>query len=309
MLKRKEYHQFSVEPCTPAIGGRVEGCHLSELNAQGAADLQEALWEYGVLFAENQNLSFQQMKETALIFGEHLEEHPFAPTMADEGHPEIVKIERLKGSAAKTTTDIWHHDVQARKNPNIMSILQAEQVPFGADTMWASMSAAYQRLPHAMKLLFANLMIEHDSLYLTLRHDFGGSGITLEKMAALAEAATHPAVINHHATGKPCLFVGNAYAKRVAGYETDFSEYIIKMANELPKVPELQVRHEWKPGDVALWDNFGTAHYGVTADLADQDRLLHRIASWSENVAPTQDHEALMTALIAENSFFEQAAE
>ena len=56
MLKRKEYHQFSVEPCTPAIGGRIEGCHLSELNAQGAADLQEALWEYGVLFAENQIL-------------------------------------------------------------------------------------------------------------------------------------------------------------------------------------------------------------------------------------------------------------
>jgi len=309
MLKETHYSQFTIVPCTPTIGGRIEGVHLSDLDAQGAADLRDALWEFGVLFAANQHLSFDQMKQTALIFGDRLEEHTFAPTMADEGHPEVVRIERLKGSAAKTTTDIWHHDVLARKNPNIMSILQADQVPFGADTMWASMSAAYARMPYALKLLYTNLMIEHDSLYLTLRHDFGGSGITLEKMAALAEAATHPAVITHHATGKPCLFVGNGYVKRVQGYETEFSEYLVKMANELPKIPELQVRHQWQPGDVALWDNFGTAHYGVTADLAEQDRLLYRIASWSPDVTPQLDRAAIMAALAEENATLRQAAE
>jgi taurine dioxygenase len=309
MLKRKEYHQFIVEPCTPAIGGRIKGCHLSELDETGAADLRDALWEYGVLFATKQHLSFEQMKQTAHIFGERLEEHTFAPTMAEEGHPEVVKIERLKGSSAKTTTDIWHHDVVSRTHPNIMSILQADQVPFGADTMWASMTAAYDRLPYAMKLLFANLMIEHDSLYLALRHDFGGSGITPESMAALAESAVHPAVVSHHATNRPCLFVGNGHVKRVSGYPTDFSEYIIKMANELPKIPELQVRHKWEAGDVAMWDNFGTAHYGVTADLADQDRLLHRVAAWSEKVVPYQDRETVMQSLASDLSSFEQAAE
>ena len=68
------------------------------------------------------------------------------------------------------------------------------------DTMWAHVRRS-RDLPHAMKLLFANLMIEHDSILLYAI--FGGSGITLEKMAALAEAATHPAVINHHAKTVP----------------------------------------------------------------------------------------------------------
>ena len=47
------------------------------------------------------------------------------------------------------------------------------------------------------------------------------------------------------------------------------------LVNTLSKWPmnyqkslELQVRHKWEAGDVAMWDNFGTAHYGVTADLA-----------------------------------------
>ena len=46
-----------------------------------------------------------------------------------------------------------------RKYPNFVSILQAKEVPFGADTMWASASAAYDRLPYALKLLFLNIDI------------------------------------------------------------------------------------------------------------------------------------------------------
>ena len=92
MLVEKSYAQFTVKPCTPVIGGRIEGCHLAELDETGAADLREALWEYGVLFASDQHLSFEQMKQTAHIFGDRLEEHTFAPTMANEGHPEVVKI-------------------------------------------------------------------------------------------------------------------------------------------------------------------------------------------------------------------------
>ena len=297
MLVTKEYSEFRIAPRTPVIGGTVEGCHLSELSEQGKQELREALWEYGVLFAANQHLSFDQMKEVAHIYGEQLEEHTFAPTMAEEGHPEVVRIERLKGDQSKTTTDIWHHDVLARKHPTVMSILQAEEVPFGADTMWASMTAAYERMPTALKQLYVNLDIEHDSLYLALRHDFGGSDITVEKLAKLAESATHPAVITHHATGKPCLFVGNGYVKRVSGYETEVSEYLIKLANEYPKVPELQVRHQWCKGDVAIWDNYGTAHYGVTADLGDKVRRLYRVAAWSKSIAPSVEREALVSEL------------
>jgi len=297
MLITKQYSQFSIVPRSPVIGGTIEGCDLSELNEQGKVELREALWEYGVLFASNQHLSFDQMKEIAYIYGEHLEKHTFAPTMAEEGHPEVVLIQRLSGDQSKTTTDIWHHDVAARKHPNVMSILQADEVPFGADTMWASMTAAYERMPPALKLLYANLDIDHDSLYFALRHDFGSSDITVEKIASLAEAATHPAVINHHATGKPCLFVGNGYVKRVHGYETDVSEHLIKLANEYPKIPELQVRHEWQKGDVAIWDNYGTAHYGVTADVGDKVRRLHRVAAWSESIVPSVEREVLVSEL------------
>jgi taurine dioxygenase len=285
LLEVREFARFRVVPRTPVIGGWIEGCNLADLDDAGLADLREALWHYGVLFARAQHLSFDAMKRVALGFGDQLEKHTFAPTKADEGHPEVVVIQRLQTENAKSTTDLWHHDVTARQNPNVMSILQADQVPFGADTMWASMSAAYERLPEALKVLFSGIEVEHDSLYLMLRHDFGDPAI-IERIMGAREHAVHPAVIRHHATGKPCLFVGNAYVQRVKGYETELSEPLIKLANEMSKIPEIQVRHQWEPGDVALWDNFGTTHYGVSADIGTQLRRLHRVASWSAAIRP-----------------------
>jgi taurine dioxygenase len=284
-LETREYGHFRVIPRTPVIRGWIDGCNLAELGEDAFDDLRDALWTYGVLFGCKQNLSFEAMKRIAQVYGDRLEEHTFAPTKADEGHPEVVVIQRLQTDKAKATTDIWHHDVTARKHPNIMSILQAEQVPFGADTMWASMTSAYERMPEALKVLFGSIEVEHDSLCLMMRHDFGDPAI-IEKIAANREHSIHPAGIRHHATGKPCLFVGNAYVQRVAGYETYISEQLVRLANEYCKVPELQVRHQWGSDDVAIWDNFGTAHYGVSADIRDQLRRLYRVASWSEQVTP-----------------------
>jgi taurine dioxygenase len=284
-LETREYKHFRVVPRTPVIGGWIEGCNLAVLGEDAQDDLRDALWTYGVLFGKNQNLSFEAMKRVALAYGERLEEHTFAATKADEGHPEVVVIQRLQTDKAKSTTDLWHHDVSARQHPNVMSILQADQVPFGADTMWASASAAYDRLPSAMKQLFCSVQMEHDSLYLMLRHDFGDASI-IDKIMANREQAVHPAVIRHHATGRPCLFVGNAYIKRVKGYDAELSEPLIKIAADMSKIPEIQVRHQWESGDVAIWDNFGTTHYGVSADIGTQLRRLYRVAAWSEKVRP-----------------------
>jgi taurine dioxygenase len=285
MLEARDYAHFRIVPRTPVIGGWIEGCNLAELDDAGLADLRDALWNFGVLFGRNQHLPFGAMKRVALAFGDQLEKHSFAPTMEADGHPEVVKIERLKTDRAKATTDLWHHDVVSRKHPNIMSILQAEQVPFGADTMWACMYSAYQRLPDQLKIMFENIEIEHDSLYLMLRHDFGDPAI-IEKIMGMREHAVHPAVLRHHATGRPCLFVGDAYVQRIKGFEAIQSEALIKLANEMSKIPEFQVRHQWEPGDVAIWDNFATSHYGVSADIGDSVRRLYRVASWSEKVKP-----------------------
>ncbi len=294
-----EFRHFRVVPCTPTIGGTIEGLHLSKLNDEIAADLRTALWQFGVLFAHEQNLSHDQHKALGRCFAEELEQHTFGKTLAAEGHPEVLVIQKKPSAGQRTTTDAWHHDVTGRAHPNIAAVLQADQVPFGADTMWSSASAAYDRLPYALKLMFLNLEIEHDLLYFIMRHDYTGNPAFLEKVLKAGETNIHPAVVNHPATGKLCLFVGNGYVKRVHGYNTDMSEAILQLANQLPRTPEIQVRHQWKKGDLAIWDNFGTTHYGVAGDVGDQFRRLYRVAAWSPKVRPSLDRAAALRDLMA----------
>lgn len=304
-LMTQEFKHFRVVPCTPTIGGTIEGLHLSKLNDEVASELRTALWKYGVLFAAEQHLDRNQHKALARVFSDELEHHTFGKTLAAEGHPEVLVIQKKPGTGQRITTDAWHHDVTGRLHPNVAAVLQADEVPFGADTMWASASAAYDRLPFALKLMFLNIEIDHDSLYFIMRHDYSGNPAFLDKVLKAGESNTYPAVINHPATGKLCLFVGNGYIKRVHGYNTDMSEAILQLANQLPRTPELQVRHQWKKGDVAIWDNFGTTHYGVAGDVGDQFRRLYRVAAWSPKVRPTLDRAAAMRELLASQTTVE----
>ncbi|HPU51638.1 MAG TPA: TauD/TfdA family dioxygenase, partial [Burkholderiaceae bacterium] len=294
------FKHFTVEPVTPAIGAIVHGLHLSDVSEAAAAELREALWHYGVLFAREQHLSFDQHKALGRHFGDELERHTFGRTMAEQGHPEVLIIQKSKSAGNGTTTDVWHHDVTGRANPNIMSILQAEEVPFGADTMWASMSAAFERLPYALKLMFLNLDIDHDTLYGAMRHDQGRSAAFAQKVLEQKESHTHPAVVHHHATGRLCLFVGNAWVKRVHGLPADQGELILRIANDMSRLPEIQVRWQWRKGDVAMWDNFGTSHYGVSGDVSTQTRRLYRVAAWSPKVRPTLDRQRAMQELMGD---------
>ena len=290
------YTAFDVYPSTPIIGAEVHNLRLSNVSEGTAEQLRHALWRYGVLFLRNQFLSPEELIAAGRLFGPELEHHTFGKTLKDEGYPEVLVIEQFESDRAKTTTDIWHHDVTGRKNPNLVSVLQATEVPFGADTMWSSASAAFEWLPDALKRLFLELDIEHDAVYMALRHDFGSSEV-LSTLFDMGESNTHPAVIRHPETGQLCLFVGNGYVKRIKGFSAEQSEQIIKLAIDQVKIPELQVRYSWQPGDIAIWDNLGTVHYGVAGDLRNRKRLLHRVAAWSPNVRPSLNRETALAEM------------
>ena len=42
-----------------------------------------------------------------------------------------------------------------------------------------------------------------------------------------------------------------------------------------PAIPEYQVRLKWRPGTVAMWDNWATQHYAV-ADYGREPRKMLR---------------------------------
>jgi len=294
-----EFRHLEITPLTPNIGGMIENIDLSILDDDIREELRSALWRFGVLVARNQNLSVQEQKDVALVFADQLEIHSYGPSLADEGHPEVLRVEMYPAGRAQTSTDIWHQDVTGRKHPNFVNVIQAKEVPFGADTMWASAKLGFEWLPFELKQLFLSIDVEHDTVYGILRHDIGDDTVDIKKLMAMGEQTTRPAVIKHPVTGELLMFINNVWTKRVSGYSADLSEAILRIAFDVPKKPELQVRHQWQPGDIAIWDNFSTWHYGVTADLRGKRRLLYRVGAWSKDINLTLDRESALERLTA----------
>jgi len=97
----------------------------------------------------------EQHKSLARRFGE-LHVHPVLPSLAEQGHPEIVVLE--SNETTPFVADYWHSDVTFERRPPLGSVLRAAIVPDrGGDTMWSSMYAAYEALSDAMQRLLSEL--------------------------------------------------------------------------------------------------------------------------------------------------------
>ena len=86
--------------------------------------------------------------------------HPFAPR--DENVSALIKF-RNDETNPPFRTDVWHSDETFRKEPPKATILVAKEVPaIGGDTMFASMSAAFDGLSDRMQQFISGLEAIHD---------------------------------------------------------------------------------------------------------------------------------------------------
>ena len=87
--------------------------------------------------------------------------HPFAPNEGKNA-PELIKF-RNDETTPPFGTDVWHSDETFRAEPPMATILCAKEVPaVGGDTMFVSMSAAYDGLSDRMQQLISGLYAIHD---------------------------------------------------------------------------------------------------------------------------------------------------
>ena len=270
-LSPTEYESFRVKPCTPLIGGEIIGGDFTHITDRLIEDLRKALFKYGVIFGNEKHVTIPNAIKIMRGFGDSLEKHPFAP------HPDYSEVTRIETSPERRNAAFvnnWHHDVTYRERPVLGSILLADVVQFGADTVWSSTTAAYRKMPEPIQNLFKSLRVNHMALQPVRTDDYSGL------------QATHPAVVKHYVTGEPCIFVADQFHRKIPGIDQKLAEVLFRIYDHYCLLPELQVRHQWKKGDFALWDNFLTCHYGVTGNLTNEIRRMYRVAAESDTVRP-----------------------
>jgi alpha-ketoglutarate-dependent sulfate ester dioxygenase len=165
--------------------------------------------------------------------------------------------------------------VTAAVNPPAGSILRGVTIPpYGGDTQWTSLVAAYDALSEPLKAFVQTLRTEHRF------SPPAGANATPEYQALIQQntlVSEHPLVTLHPETGEKVLFISPGFLKTIAGLRTRESRVMLELLWEHAVRSEFTVRFKWEPGSLAFWDNRSTAHV-APQDIFDLDfdRQLYR---------------------------------
>lgn len=265
---------MKIKPLTGNLGAEIIGANLKD--ATQFDDIKEAFTKYSVITLRGQIIS----PEDHLAFGQKwgaINVNRFF--LALETHPEIAIVLKEKDQIGAIGEE-WHTDHAYDQIPAMGSILHAiETPPFGGDTAFCSMAAAYDALSDRYKLILEGLQAWHSS-----RHVFGASQTESDsaKTGRIGNAdqatqdAQHPVVIAHPLSGRKGLFVNPQFTTQIVGLSKPESDSILNMLYAHCQKPEFQCRVRWQNGDVTMWDNRATWHKAIN-DYDGHRRYMHRV--------------------------------
>ncbi|MER7466970.1 TauD/TfdA family dioxygenase [Streptomyces sp. NPDC097981] len=266
------------QPTVTRIGGRIGaeigGVRLGgDLAAESVAVIRAALLAHKVVFFRGQDHLDEAGHEAfARLLGTPVA-HPTVPS-ADGRY--ALGIDSHHGARANQ----WHTDVTFVPAYPAFSILRAVAVPpYGGDTLWANTAAAYANLPEPLRALADGLRALHSNEYdyAALKPDALPEALAQYRdvFTSTAFLTEHPVVRVHPETGERSLLLGN-FVQRIKGLTGQDSRALLDLFQSHIERPENTVRRQWRAGDVAIWDNRATQHYGVD-DSDDHERTLRRV--------------------------------
>ena len=270
-------------PLHPEFGAVVSGLDLSrDLSSKEFAFVDNAINQYSVLVFRDQNLDDDSHMAFTQLFGELEEDH-----VAFYSHGNINYIGQVgnidntgrklqntnRSVKSQTGNEMWHSDSSFREVPSIHSILYAYEVPEErGDTEFVSTRAAYKRLDNETRITIDSLVGIHDYIY--SRTKVSDDAVT-EGQRTFMRPVRQKLVRTNPVTGEKNLFVGS-HVSGIEGWSELKARLLIdRLINEATRSKSIY-RHNWKPGDLVMWDNRCVLHRGCGYDADQNRRLLHQ---------------------------------
>jgi alpha-ketoglutarate-dependent taurine dioxygenase len=252
----------------PRIATQVFADKQELLGGEHTAEIRDLLERRGVLvfpelgFTDEEQVAFTQTlgKLAPEIMGDEIYKVTL-DTTANE------RSDYLKGSW------YWHIDGTMNKVPILASLLSSKVLsPEGGQTEFCNTYAAYDDLPEDEKRQYEKLKVMHSAWNSLFYYDPEPALKKLQEMMSIGDAEL-PLVWKHR-SGRKSLVLGCTAYQVVGMSFKESSELLVKL-REWATQPQFVYRHEWKVGDMVIWDNTGTMHRATPYDPAC-GRMLHR---------------------------------
>jgi taurine dioxygenase len=262
------------------LGARLDGVDLAMPLAQSDVDAIAETWRTRlVVTARGQRLSDPQLLAFSRNFGEL---DPPGPNPYGEpfnkDYPDINVISNVveNGKPIGGLGDgeaVWHADMTYVEVPPKAAVLHSLEVPpAGGNTYFADMFAAYETLPADLKRAAQGRIAIHDAS----RNSAGMLRKGYKEVTDVRETvgARHP-LLRTDPSGRKALFLGRRPNSYVVGLPVAASEALLDALWEHATEPRFAMCHEWRVGDLVMWNNLAVLHRRDPFDPKSR-RIMHR---------------------------------
>jgi taurine dioxygenase len=267
-------------PGAPTLGAEITGVDLRAIDGVAFATIHQAWINHQVLLFRGQNLNDQDLIAFSRRFGD-LDHAPIQENgrRIANGMPEIYVVSNVieNGEAIGSLgygEAVWHTDMSYLHAPPKASILYALEIPpSGGDTSFVDMYAAFEALPEALRRTAMGLRVKHDGTY-----NSGGyvrQGVAPTDDPRQAPGTMHPLVCTHPESGRQMLYLGRRKMAWLEGFDLAESDALLDEIWMNATQAEFVWTHQWRVGDLVLWDNRCTMHRRDPFDAATR-RVMHR---------------------------------
>lgn len=265
------------------IATRMSDAHFARLAA--------VFYERSVLCVRDQRLRPEELLEFAERFGTldvHFLDHYTLP-----GFSNILQVSNIQRDGRDIgfadAGRVWHSDGSYMQTPVAVSMLYAVEVPeedgraLGA-TQFASAWAAYDGLTEDEKAQISTLSAVHQ---VAGRRKSTGTGKKDREQEKAQPEAIHPLARTHPQTGRKYLFVSQGECERVIGLDDEQGLSLIERLATQVQRPEYCHRHDWRVGDLLIWDNQAVQHLATfDYEWPRHRRLMQRLTITEGTQAP-----------------------
>ena len=261
------------------IGAEINGVDVKTIDDAVFGEIYRTWLDCNVICVRGQDLQIGDYLAYSRRFGV-LDPHPSKSTR----HPDCPEVTllgvnkfdaegKLDLAIYRRGAEGFHTDGAYDQVPFKATQLYALAVPSrGGDTYVASMYAAYDALPERLKQRLEGLQ----GAYV-----YGGRK---KKQALLnpedrdKKPAIHPLVRIHPETGRKALYFDPGKILRIEGLAEGESDSLIEELTGYMIQPGAQYRHQWRKGDIVIWDNRCSFHKAAGDYPPEENRIHWRVS-------------------------------
>jgi alpha-ketoglutarate-dependent 2,4-dichlorophenoxyacetate dioxygenase len=268
VYENPEESPMEIVPVGPGFGVELRGVTLADVVADDAvyAATRSAFEEHSVLVLRDQEVSDELQLAFSRRFGP-----PEVTKVGSQGtgtHFVILSTIGADGNVVppdhrmqlrNKANQLWHTDSSFKRVPALTSILSARIIPdHGGETEFVSTRLAFERLDSLRQQQLEALFVWHDYAY--------SRGKITPDLASTEERAALPPqcwrmVWRNPVNGRGALYLAS-HAYAVEGMEREAGRKLIDELTAAAIAPGASYLHQWRKGDVVMWDNRATMHRG-----------------------------------------------